>query len=62
MDIGHQRSKRLKKIDTDAEMQLMYYLFTRKNIMPSLYYNKTPGEKVIIRAFLEKEFENIQKY
>jgi hypothetical protein len=35
----------------------MYYLFKEKNIMPGSYYSLPPGEKVIIRAFFEKDME-----
>lgn len=33
----------------------MYLLFRYKSIMPSEYYNKKPGEKKIIQAFLSQE-------
>ncbi len=42
-------------------MQLMYYLFKEKNIIPSSYYNLLQGEKVIIRAFFEKDMDERQK-
>jgi len=35
----------------------MYYLFKEKNIMPGSYYNLSPGEKIILRAFFEKDME-----
>lgn len=35
----------------------MYYLFIEKDITPGSYYNSSPGEKVIIRAFFEKHME-----
>lgn len=33
----------------------MYYLYREKNIMPGDYYKMSPGEKVILRAFFEKD-------
>jgi hypothetical protein len=46
----------LKKIDTDAEMQLMYYLFVEHSIMPGYYYSLPEGEKVVIRDFFGKTY------
>ncbi|MGB9813532.1 MAG: hypothetical protein ACPLRZ_07625 [Thermovenabulum sp.] len=39
----------------------MYLLFKHKGILPSEYYWKPAGEKMIIRAFLEKEIEEKEK-
>ena len=33
----------------------MYYLYREKNIMPGDYYKMSPGEKLILRAFFEKD-------
>lgn len=35
----------------------MYYLFKEKGIMPGDYYRMAPGDKVVIRAFFEKDME-----
>jgi hypothetical protein len=35
----------------------MYYLFTKNGILPGTYYNLTMGEKVVIRAFFEKDMD-----
>lgn len=39
----------------------MYLLFRYKNIMPSDYYWRGPGEKRILRAFMTKEIEEKNK-
>jgi len=39
----------------------MYLLFRLKNISPSDYYWKKPGEKIILRAFMEREAEERRK-
>ncbi len=36
---------------------MLFYLFTKHHILPGNYYNLSEGEKVIIRAFFEKEME-----
>lgn len=35
----------------------MYYLFIEKNILPGSYYALPPGDKVVVRAFFEKDME-----
>jgi len=35
----------------------MYYLFIYHHILPGSYYNLPEGEKVVIRAFFEKDIE-----
>lgn len=39
----------------------MYLLFRYKNITPSDFYSRKPGEKIILRAFMEKEIEERNK-
>ncbi len=39
-------------------MRLLYYLFVEHNILPSSYRNLPAGEKVIVRAFFEKDMES----
>lgn len=39
----------------------MYLLFKHKGILPSDYYWKPIGEKLIIKAFLLKELEEREK-
>ncbi len=39
----------------------MYLLFRDKNIMPGSYYNLPEGEKVVVRAFMEKFYEELSK-
>ena len=36
---------------------MMFYLFCSKGILPGSYYNLPEGDKVVIRAFFEKEIE-----
>lgn len=36
----------------------MYALFRYKNIMPSDYYWRKPGEKKVIKAFFSQEIED----
>ena len=38
----------------------MYYLYREKNIMPGDYYKMSPGEKIMIRAFFEKDCNIIE--
>jgi len=40
---------------------MMFYLFTKKSILPGSYYGLPAGEKVLIRAFFEKEMEYVSK-
>lgn len=40
---------------------MLYFLFRYKNIMPSDYYWRKPGEKRIIQAFMSKEIEERNK-
>lgn len=35
----------------------MYYLFKEKGVMPGSYYRLPAGDKVVIRAFFEKDME-----
>ena len=35
----------------------MYFLFREKNIMPGDFIKMSPGEKLILRAFFEKQTE-----
>ncbi len=38
-------------------MNLIYYLFSEKNITPMQYYNMLEGEKIMIRAMFIKNME-----
>ena len=49
--------KTIKKIEEDFEMNLIYYLFSEKNITPMQYYNMPEGEKIMIRAMFIKNME-----
>lgn len=35
----------------------MYWLYVKHHILPSVYANMAPGEKVVLRAFYAKEIE-----
>jgi hypothetical protein len=35
----------------------MYYLFKEKSVLPGSYYNLPEGDKIVIRAFFEKDME-----
>lgn len=37
--------------------QMMYYYWKTKGIRPSIFYQMSKGEQVVIRAFFEKELE-----
>ena len=39
----------------------MYYLFREKDVMPGEYYRMSPGEKVVLRAFFEKDIGLIKQ-
>jgi len=39
----------------DRDVQTAYLLFRFKNMTPQEYYNKKPGEKKILRAFIAIE-------
>lgn len=39
----------------------MYLLFRYKSLNPIESYNKMPGEKIILRAFIMQEIEDRQK-
>ena len=39
----------------------MYILFCTKKWKPSDYYSLPEGEKVVVRAFLKQEIEEIEK-
>lgn len=38
-------------------MQLLYYLFAEKNVLPGDFYKRPPGERLIVAAFFEREME-----
>ena len=38
-------------------MQTAFLLFSLHGILPSVYHEMLPGEKIVTRAFLEKEQE-----
>lgn len=39
----------------------MYWLYREHHISPSEYYSKGLGEKLILKAFFEREQEDIKK-
>lgn len=39
----------------------MYWLYAKHHILPSVYANMDPGEKVVLRAFYAKEIEETLK-
>lgn len=39
----------------------MYWLYAKHHILPSVYANMDPGEKVVLRAFYAKEIEEALK-
>lgn len=36
---------------------MLYYLFSRKNVMPGQFYAMSPGERLILAACAELEIE-----
>jgi len=40
---------------------LLYWLWAEKNITPGQYYDMPVGEKIIIRAFVNKMLEDRQR-
>ena len=48
-------------IDENGEVQLMYLLFRLKNWRPMEYYECGSNEKLIIRAFMNKELEEYKE-
>lgn len=42
-------------------MQLMYYLYSKKNVMPGAYYKMPPGERLIARAFFHREMDELRE-
>ncbi len=52
---------KLKKINDDFEMNLVFFLFSEKNIMPSQYYKMSEGEKDLIRAMFIELMEKRNK-
>lgn len=39
----------------------MYWLYAKHHLIPSVYANMDPGEKVVLRAFYAKEIEEALK-
>lgn len=39
----------------------MYLLFVRHHWKPSEYYRMKPGERIIVRAFLEQQYADEKK-
>jgi len=39
-----------------GELNLLYYLFQMHNMTPEEFYKLTPGERVPVNAFCEKEY------
>ena len=42
-------------------MNLIYYLFAEKNVMPNEYYRMPIGEKEMIKAMFLKQMEDRKK-
>ena len=40
---------------------LLYFLFREKNITPGEFYQKSPGERLLLTAFCQKELEGRRK-
>lgn len=40
---------------------MMYYYWSRKGIRPSVFYNMSAGERIVIRAFFEEEIKEKEK-
>ena len=40
---------------------LLYFLFREKNITPGEFYQKPPGERLLLTAFCQKEIEDRRK-
>ncbi len=38
-------------------MRMLYHLFHKHHFPPSMYYDAAEGEKVVLRAMVEKEIE-----
>lgn len=54
----HQGGRRRKKlIDSDGDVQTMFWHYVRHNLKPSEWYAMMPGERLILRAFMLKEIE-----
>jgi len=45
----------------DGEASVAYALFRLKKWKPSKYYNMGAGERLITRAFLKQELQDIEK-
>ena len=41
----------------DIEMNVLFYLFRNKNILPGDFYRLPAGDKAVIMAMIEKEIE-----
>jgi len=39
----------------------MYYYWRRKGVRPSVFYNMSHGEKIVVRAFYEYEIKERSK-
>ena len=53
------RSKKLIKVDGEASVA--YALFRLKKWEPSRYYSMGAGERLVTRAFLKQELQDIEK-
>ena len=53
------RGKKLIKVDSEAS--IAYALFRLKKWKPSKYYKMGAGERLITRAFLKQELQDIEK-
>ena len=42
-------------------MQLMYYLFKNKNVMPGAYYKMPAGERLLAMAFFHREIDDLKE-
>lgn len=56
---SHQGGRFSKKlINSDGDVQAMYWHYVRHNLRPSEWYEMQPGERLILRAFMLKEIED----
>ena len=42
----------------DGDADLMYYMFTHHNMLPSVFYSLPVGERIVVRAFAMQEVED----
>lgn len=42
-------------------MQLMYYLFKNKNVMPGMFYQMPAAERLLAMAFFHREVDDLRE-